>query len=355
MEFVIKPETKPAALTRLAPGLDAVLRARGHRPVTGAADVVFHGFPASAPRPFRRNAAAVFLVGVTELAPAPDMMALLYPILVRSLSNALLALTTGPEPVLHLITPEQGHVRLPAARLDDAFFAALYERLEPLATSRLVIANRFTADLEPELLEGDDATAAIARAGRMLAELQLMPAPFPIEDLLTERELRHLKKMYGIGGLSYGNFSARRDATRFWMSASGVDKSALRTVGRDFLMVTGYDEAENAMCLSVPAGVEPRRVSVDAIEHWLIYQENPEVGAILHVHAWMDGVTSTELTYPCGTYELGRAVADLVRRAPDPGHAVVGLRNHGLTITGSSMDEILERVRGRLVRKVPML
>ena len=47
-------------------------------------------------------------------------------------------------------------------------------------------------------------------------------------------------------------------------------------------------------------------------------------------------------------------MADLVRRAPDPAHAVVGLRNHGLTITGSSMDEILERVRGRLVRKVPM-
>ena len=41
------------------------------------------------------------------------------------------------------------------------------------------------------------------------------------------------------------------------------------------------------------------------------------VRAILHVHAWMDGVRSTELTYPCGTYEIGRAVADLVRTAPD--------------------------------------
>jgi ribulose-5-phosphate 4-epimerase/fuculose-1-phosphate aldolase len=108
------------------------------------------------------------------------------------------------------------------------------------------------------------------------------------------------------------------------------------------------------MCLSVPADVEPRRVSVDAIEHWLIYRENPGVGAILHVHAWMEGVRSTELTYPCGTYELGRAVADLVQRAPDPVHAVVGLRNHGLTITGSDMDEILARVTGRLVRNVPM-
>jgi ribulose-5-phosphate 4-epimerase/fuculose-1-phosphate aldolase len=188
----------------------------------------------------------------------------------------------------------------------------------------------------------------------MLAALNLMPAPFPIEDILNERELRHLKKLYGIGGLSYGNFSARLDETRFWMSASGVDKSALSTVGRDFLLVTGYDPEHNAMRLSVPPGIEPRRVSVDAIEHWLIYRENPDVHAILHVHAWVDGVASTEMTWPCGTYELGRAVADLVQRAPDPAHAVVGLRNHGLTITGSSMDEILERVSGRLVQKVPM-
>jgi hypothetical protein len=33
---------------------------------------------------------------------------------------------------------------------------------------------------------------------------------------------------------------------------------------------------------------------------------------------------------------------------------VVGLRNHGLTITGHDMDEILARVQGRLVRNVPM-
>jgi ribulose-5-phosphate 4-epimerase/fuculose-1-phosphate aldolase len=336
-------------------GLDAVLRSHGHSPAAGTtADVVFNTFPASAPRPFRRRAAAVFVAGLTEVEAARDPIAQLYPVLVRSLSNVVLALTTGPEPALHMITPEQGFVSIPAARLDADFFAAVYARLEPLATARLVIENRFTLDLEKTLWEGDERTAAIARAGRMLAELDLMPAPFPIEQLLSERELRHVKKMYGIGGLSYGNFSARLDDARFWMSASGVDKSALRVIGRDFLLVTGYDAERNAMCLSVPADVEPRRVSVDAIEHWLIYRENPGVGAILHVHAWMEGVRSTELTYPCGTYELGRAVADLVQRAPDPVHAVVGLRNHGLTITGSDMDEILARVTGRLVRNVPM-
>jgi hypothetical protein len=43
-----------------------------------------------------------------------------------------------------------------------------------------------------------------------------------------------------------------------------------------------------------------------------------------------------------------------VKTHPDPSRAVVGLKNHGLTITGRSLDEIFDRVEGRLVRYVPM-
>jgi ribulose-5-phosphate 4-epimerase/fuculose-1-phosphate aldolase len=138
------------------------------------------------------------------------------------------------------------------------------------------------------------------------------------------------------------------------MSASGVDKSNLQEIGRDILLVKGYDQERNGMLLSVPPDVEPRRVSVDAIEHWMIYREHPEVGAILHVHAWMDGAPCTEFNYPCGTYELGLAVADIVRESPKPKTAVVGLKNHGLTIVGESMDEIFRRVEGKLYQPVPM-
>ena len=108
------------------------------------------------------------------------------------------------------------------------------------------------------------------------------------------------------------------------------------------------------MVLSVPTNVKSRRVSVDAIEHWMIYREHPEVGAILHVHGWIDGTVSTDVNYPCGTVQLASAVADLVREAPDPARAVVGLRNHGLTITGHSLDEIFDRVGDDIVPRVPM-
>jgi ribulose-5-phosphate 4-epimerase/fuculose-1-phosphate aldolase len=187
-----------------------------------------------------------------------------------------------------------------------------------------------------------------------LQELDLLPNPFPIEDLLTERELRHVKRLYGIGGLSYGNLSARKDDRRFWMSASGVDKSRLEIPGRDILLVSDYDSQNGRMVLSVPPNVEPRRVSVDAIEHWMIYQEHPKVGAIVHVHAWVEGIDATDVNYPCGTEELARSVAELVRQAPDPDHAIVGLRNHGITVTGPDLREILDRIEPNVLREIPM-
>ena len=109
------------------------------------------------------------------------------------------------------------------------------------------------------------------------------------------------------------------------MSASGVDKSNLREIGRDVLLVQGLRPARDSIVLSIPPDVKPNRVSVDAIEHWMIYREHPEVGAILHVHAWIEGTSATEINYPCGTLEL----ADLGRRPrarsrPTRHRAVVG-------------------------------
>jgi ribulose-5-phosphate 4-epimerase/fuculose-1-phosphate aldolase len=217
-----------------------------------------------------------------------------------------------------------------------------------------VINNVFETDLETGLWDGDEATEALMAAGRRLDAMNLLPAAFPIADLLSAREMNHVRRLFGIGGLSYGNLSVRHDAERFWMSARGVNKGKLQEVGRDVLLITGYLPEQNAMTVSVPPHVEPRAASVDAIEHWCLYTSHPEIGAIIHVHAWLPGVQSTSVNYPCGTYELAKEVAELVADAPDPSRAVVGLKNHGLTITGRSLDDIFTRIDGKLIRTVPM-
>jgi len=378
--FAWSGEPTGGRLRWLAEGLRDVMLEHGYAEVDAPGPevaVVLHFIDPEHARPYRRKNAPTFVVALAEFATTPgDMLRTGYPLLVRGLANLCVMVSPDEQhrerdgdldgTVAQFVTLEQGTYTIDTNGGDDAtFFKGVFARIEPLASSRLVIGNEFTDDLPEELWDGDDSTRQITSAGKRLDALDLLPAAFPIEEILEPRDLRHVKLLYGIGGLSYGNLSARRvfaggrvperaPTPQYWMSASGVDKSALHEIGRDILLVNGYDPEHDAMLISVPKGVEPRRVSVDAIEHWIIYREHPEVGAILHVHGWIEGTVATEINYPCGTVELAEAVAELVRQAPDPSRAVVGQRNHGLTITGHSLDEIFERIDGRIVRKVPM-
>lgn len=321
--------------------------------------LVINRTDADRPRPIRRSGQGTFVVTVVEGDDdIRDVMPQAYPVLVRSLSNMVIY-NTYIDGVLesHFITIEQGHYVVRRTGNDASFFEQVLGRIRPLACSHLVINNEFVPDLPEQLWQGDEQTRQIGWAGARLDEMGLLPAVTPIHQYLSERDLRHIKRLYGIGGLSYGNLSARahHEPNHFWMSASGVDKSRLETIGRDILLVTEYDPERLLIRLSVPPSVEPRRVSVDAIEHYLIYREHPNVGAIVHIHAWWrDPIPSTQVNYPCGTYELAMEVSDLVRNAPDPSRAVIGLKNHGLTITGHSIPEIFERIEGMIVPQVPM-
>jgi hypothetical protein len=212
----------------------------------------------------------------------------LYHYLVRTLSNMLMVYV--PDEGVKFLNLELGHYDEPEM---DGFYQRVVNRIIPLASSRLIIRDIIESDLEPELWQGDELTESMYIIGKKLKEWDLLPALFPIEEILPPKDFQHVKKLYGIGGLSYGNLSIRRDEKRFWMSASGVDKANLKEIGRDILMVKDFDAEKEAIVLSVPPNVEPRRVSVDAIEHWMIYQEHPNIGAILHVHAWMDGIPAT--------------------------------------------------------------
>ena len=349
--FTIVGSALPAVLD-LVDELGEALSDAGFARADGATDagLVLNVVDPAAPQPFRRRSKGTFVAVLWSLPrPPDDGLRETYPMLVRALANISLCFIPGHG--LLFTTMERGHYLVPDR---DDLARKVVERLAPLATARLVIENEFRPDLEPELWAGDEHTCELAAAGRRLDRLGLLPAPFPVEELVSPRDLRHIKRLYAIGGLSYGNLSARRDTSRFWMSASGVDKSKLSEPGRDILLVSGYDADAGRMVLSVPPDVEPRRVSVDAIEHWMIYRQNPQVGAILHVHAWLEGITSTEINFPCGSAELAASVAALVAAAPDPARAVVGQRNHGITATGASLTEILDRIEPRLLRQIPM-
>lgn len=359
MRFAVTGEPRDEFSNQLKLGLSLILQAHGHEltdPDDDDLGLVIQFVDPEQPRPFRRKSRGTFVVSVVKGEPVENLLMHSYPLLVRTISNLLLYVTdVDSERTLHFITPELGHYSLTYdPREEQEFFTEVYQRLSPLANSRFILDNIFVPDLPRELWDGNEQTRALSEAGRRLDAMDLLPAPFPLEKYLPPKELRHLKRLYGIGGLSYGNLSVRHDEKTFWMSASGVDKSQLNVIGQDILLVTDYDAERGAMILSVPADREPRRVSVDAIEHWMIYRQHPKVGAIIHVHAWMEGIPSTEINYPCGTYELAEAVSTLINQSETPHQAVIGLKNHGLTITGTSLEDIFERIEGKIQKHIPM-
>lgn len=356
MEFFFDGAFETPWLDAMRAALGQAMVEHGHQVTSRgeSAGLVFHEVSTTRPRPFRRRSQATFVVGLASWENPPDHpLEANYPLLVRSLSNLLIAGGPAIENTL-MLTPELGIYRVAPNGDPAAWRTELYSRVAPLATSHLIIDNVFDEDLPPELWGGTPVTDALRTASRRLAEWNLLPAPYPVSDLLPPEDYRHLQRVYGIGGLSYGNLSARHAGSTFWMSASGVDKGKIGTVSRDILLVKGYDPERRAMRLSVTPGASPLRVSVDAIEHWGIYRELPQIGAMVHVHAWVDGIPSTEVNYPCGTVEMGEAMAELLRRSPAPDRAIVGLKNHGFTATGPTFADIFERLEGHVVSQVPM-
>jgi ribulose-5-phosphate 4-epimerase/fuculose-1-phosphate aldolase len=357
--FTITKEIKSPFITWYTEELKEKFLSEGYKYFDDPVDdirIVFNVIEQADPRPFRRKAQATFVISILEIEEEPNnIFEAAYPYLIRSLANHLIYIVHNENKTdVYFITPEQGFYKLSyQSEEKETFFQKVFDRLEPVASAQLIIDNYFIEDLDQNLWSGNHITEKMYLSGKKLDDMNLLPAPFPLEKFLSSRDMRQLKKLYGIGGLSYGNLSSRHDDERFWMSASGVNKANMRKIGQDILFINGYDSTKKAMEISIPPKVSPKRASVDAIEHWMIYKEHPNVGAIVHIHAWMDGIPATEINYPCGTIELAETVADLVRKSEDPSRAVIGLKNHGLTITGRDLDDIFERIEGQVISQVP--
>ncbi len=344
-------------MVRFDEGLAAALEGAGHRRVMlsgkGAHLVLAHVDPLDA-KPYLRPDAGVFVVALMrQPRPPANMEAFALEWIVRSLAH-LVILVVGPEaaPETYVRTLDRSLERIQAPAFSPRLFAQLLDRMR-LLDVHLVMDNIFDRDLEPELLDGGTALPAMRRAASRFAEAGALRAGPSISDILSHQEQRHLERLFQGSRVSYGNLSLRQDAQRFWMSTSGVDWHHVEMVGRDVQLVKGYDAASKAVLVSVPSGVRPRRVSLDALTHLLIYRANPAIGAIVHLHAWLEGLGTVAPDYARGSIERAQSIASLVGASPDPLHAVVGIERHGIVMAGEDLDEILRRVEASVLLPVP--
>ncbi len=355
---LLQSDSHPLA-HRIESDITRLLATLGHIPASMDEDIryILNFTTFNKPNGVHRKAQNEFVVSIAVLEQeVEDLRYLCYNTLVKTLSNLFLCIKVqGDDPLeVHAITPEVGFYHFPYSP------QSIYAAMEPVITAHFAINNRIYYDL-PASHCSSPIARQIQQYGAELEALGLLPAPFPIEQVLSKENIEHLYRLFHIRGLSYGNLSAREKFAEigpdtFWMTARGVDKARLQGIGKDILLVEGFDEVSGEILARIPPDGNPKiRVSVDAIEHLMIYRAFPEVGAIVHVHAWMQQVRCTRQNYPCGTVELAKAVCQELRLSPNPGRAVIGLKNHGLTITGPDLADIFSRIKGKLLKEVPMM
>jgi len=369
LRFAVVQDDRQPVRDQLAAEISACCLRHGHRLALPEEGIQFVINLTSTEKPqfFRRRAQSIFVFSLVIVEKPPvDVLVLrklCYTTLVLTLSNMLLCVVPRNAAIpfaaagnqeIYLTTPEGGFYHYPflAKRVYDSFI--------PIAGAHYAIGNVFSQDLPPEYWHGSPMLKKMIEYSGELGRLGVLPAPFPLGEVLSPEQIQHLYSLFEMKGLSSGNLSARDNipllgGATFWMTARGVDKARIGTVGRDVLLITGFDHEHGQALVSVPPDYDRQaRVSVDAVEHEMIYRRHSQVGAIVHVHAWMAGVMCTRQNFPCGTRELAEEVCALLERTDNPSRAVVGLKNHGLTITGPDLGDIFERIRGKLLIEVPM-
>ena len=176
-----------------------------------------------------------------------------------------------------------------------------------------------------------------------------------LDDPLIDELIRWRRPLFDKGlvgqyedlGIGYGNLSARSGQhQRFYISGTQTGHLPDLTPAH-FSLVTDCDATINRVTSTGPA--EP---SSEAMTHAALYQIDPEIRAVVHVHSehlWLrlkDALPTTAAGIAYGTPEMAQAFDRLYRETVfgNEGIAVMAGHEGGLISTGRSLEEATERI-----------
>lgn len=189
------------------------------------------------------------------------------------------------------------------------------------------------------------------REGVIKYRLEFTPGPPPGNDDLGELIAWHqiLQRLGLVGrdparydGLAYGNLSRRLGGDGFVISASQTADRSIPTP-QDYAVVSGWRCEENLVVASGPA-----RPSSESLTHAALYDVDPAIGCVLHVHSpviWERrdelGVPSTSDEVAYGTPAMARETEDiyLERHLAARGSLAMGGHRDGIVSFGHDVDE----------------
>ncbi len=176
--------------------------------------------------------------------------------------------------------------------------------------------------------------------------------PAPTHPLLAELdEVRtYLFKLGLIGvypdGIGYGNVSIRHEKGCIISGTSSGSKKVLGSVG--YCYVRSFDLQSNTVVTEGPV-----HASSESMTHCALYQANPQIQSVLHIHNLKLWQQLLEQNYPStlasiayGTVEMAQAMASLVQHLDsNAGLLVMAGHEEGIVTYGSTISLALDQIQ----------
>jgi hypothetical protein len=149
-------------------------------------------------------------------------------------------------------------------------------------------------------------------------------------------------------GIGFGNLSVRTDEDQFVITGSAT--GALRLLQREqFSLVESISLERNSV-----QSRGPLHASSESMTHGAIYQSNPAVRCVIHVHSrrlfdWLlrEGYPATPADVSYGTPAMAYAVQGLVRAQQDlPVVFVMAGHDEGIIAYGADVQSVHALLRG---------
>ncbi|PSF39328.1 rRNA adenine methyltransferase [Aphanothece hegewaldii CCALA 016] len=171
----------------------------------------------------------------------------------------------------------------------------------------------------------------------------------PLPQTRIEKMNQWRTKFYQLGligqyenGIGFGNISIREgNSSKFIIS--GTQTGGMNTLtSQHYTTVIDYNWEKNHLtCFG------PIQASSESLTHGAIYQANPEINGIIHVHhleLWrnlMDEVPTTSAEIEYGTPQMAKEIIRLCREANLLKAQILVMKGHleGIIAFGKSLDE----------------
>lgn len=177
----------------------------------------------------------------------------------------------------------------------------------------------------------------------------------PLDNAEIESLNRWRRPLYDAGlighyeehGIGFGNLSVRTAAQRQFI-ISGSQTGHLPNLGAEhYALVEDYDIDRNRVY-----SIGAREASSESMTHAAIYELDPEIGAVVHVHSeelWAGlkgSAATTDAEVAFGTPEMAQEFRRLFKETDfqKTGIAVMAGHDSGLVSTGSNLQEAAERI-----------